>query len=88
MAGKPESEVIAQEVSALSRRVEAFERRLDEVDKVIARLEGAALTTARAMQEISKHWDAVYEAMRRAEESDLGRLLSEQDSSRPRKRKL
>ena len=35
---------------------------------MIARLEGAALTTARAMQEISQHWDAVYEAMRRAEQ--------------------
>ena len=41
------------------------------MDKVIARLEGAALTTARSMQEISHHWDAVYEAMRR-EEGDGG----------------
>lgn len=41
-----------------------------EVEKVNARLEEAALTTARAMDEISRHWDAVYEAMRRPEESD------------------
>jgi hypothetical protein len=34
---------------------------------VNARLEAAALTTARAMIEISQHWDAVYEAMRRPE---------------------
>ena len=32
-----------------------------------ARLEQAALTTARALAEISGHWDAVYEAMRREE---------------------
>ncbi len=31
-------------------------------------LEQAALTTARALQEIAGHWDAVYEAMRRVEE--------------------
>jgi len=31
-------------------------------------LEQAALTTARALQEIAGHWDAVYEAMRREEE--------------------
>ncbi len=64
-----------------------LEKRLAEVDKVTARLEGAALTTSRAMQEISKHWDAVYEAMRREEESDLGQVPSERDSPRPRKRK-
>jgi hypothetical protein len=38
-----------------------------EVENVNARLEAAALTTARAMIEISQHWDAVYEAMRRPE---------------------
>ena len=35
-----------------------------------ARLEKAAPTTARALQEISGHWDAVYEAMRREEVVD------------------
>ena len=67
MAASSESEVIAQQLSALGARIERVEARLSEVDPVIARLEGAALTTARAMQEISQHWDAVYEAMRRAE---------------------
>ena len=38
-----------------------------EVEKVNARLEEAALTTARALAEISAHWDAVYEAMRRVD---------------------
>ena len=32
-----------------------------------ARLEAAALTTARSLQQIATHWDAVYEAMRREE---------------------
>ena len=38
-----------------------------EVEAVIKRLEAAALTTARALEEVSTHWDAVYRAMRRAE---------------------
>jgi hypothetical protein len=41
---------------------------------VNARLEEAALSTARALGEVSRHWDAVYEAMRREEEeSSMGR---------------
>ena len=84
MAARSESEVIAEQVSALSDRATAIEARLGEIDNVIVRLEGAALTTARAMQEISHHWDAVYEAMRRAQEPDVGQL---RDSSRPRKGK-
>ena len=87
MASSSDSEVIAQEVSTLSGRVADIEARLAEVDKVIDRLEGAALTTSRAMQEISHHWDAVYEAMRRVEESDVGQLRGDWDSSHPRKRK-
>ena len=50
----------------LNTKVAGLESRT-EVEKVNARLEQAALTTARALQEISGHWDAVYEAMRRAE---------------------
>ena len=63
-----EFDIIAREVSGYRARLEAIERRLDEVERVNARLEAAALTTARAMNEISQHWDAVYEAMRRPEE--------------------
>jgi hypothetical protein len=63
-----ETELIAQEVSTLAEKIRALERRLGEVERVNARLEQAALTTARALQEISGHWDAVYEAMRREEE--------------------
>jgi hypothetical protein len=60
-------DIIAREVSGYRTRFEAIEKRLDDVEKVNARLEAAALTTARAMIEISQHWDAVYEAMRRRE---------------------
>ena len=64
-----DSEVIAQELSALGHKLEDIEKRLAAVEKVNTRLEEAALTTARAMKEISSHWDAVYEAMRRRDES-------------------
>ena len=70
-----EYEIIAREVSGYRARFEAIEARLAEVEKVNARLESAALTTARALREISRHWDAVYEAMRRAEDMDLSTAL-------------
>jgi hypothetical protein len=41
------------------------------IEKVNARLEEVALTTARAIGEISGRWNAVYEAMRRRDESQL-----------------
>ena len=53
------------ELSALGQRVSSLEQRLEYAEKVNAGLEEAALTTARALQEISSHWDGVYEAMRR-----------------------
>ena len=60
-------------------------RRMAEVEKVNARLESAALTTARALQEVSRHWDAVYEAMRREEErvGVVEKLEREQYGSTP-----
>ena len=64
--------MIAQELSGLGDKVRGLETRMAEVEKVNARLEDAALTTARALQEISSHWNAVYEAMRREEEEDSG----------------
>jgi predicted nuclease with TOPRIM domain len=66
-SGVTEYDIIAREVSGYRTRFEAIEKRLEDVEKVNARLEAAALTTARAMIEISQHWDAVYEAMRRPE---------------------
>jgi hypothetical protein len=68
--GMDDDEVIAKELSGLGDRVRDLERRMAEIEKVNGRLEDAALTTARSLQEISGHWDAVYEAMRRAEVKD------------------
>jgi predicted nuclease with TOPRIM domain len=70
-----DQEVIAQELSGLGGKVRDLEKRLQEVERVNARLEDAALTTARALQEISGHWDAVYEAMRRQEVVDPDKEL-------------
>jgi prefoldin subunit 5 len=67
MEASSESEVIAQELSTIAGKVGALETRLREVEAVIERLETAAETTARALEEVSSHWDAVYRAMRRAE---------------------
>lgn len=67
MEASSESEVIAQELSTIAGKVGALETRLREVEAVIERLEAAAETTARALEEVSSHWDAVYRAMRRAE---------------------
>jgi outer membrane murein-binding lipoprotein Lpp len=66
-----DSEMLAQQVSGLKDKVDSLERRMNDVERVNARLELAALNTARAMEEISKHWDAVYEAMRRAEKVNI-----------------
>lgn len=64
-------DIIAREISGYRTRFEAIEKRLEEVEQVNAGLEDAALTTARALQEISGHWNAVYEAMRRKDQSQL-----------------
>ena len=62
-----DEDVIAQELSGLRGKVRELEQRMLEVERVNAQLEDAALITARALQEVSGHWDAVYEAMRRDE---------------------
>jgi hypothetical protein len=69
-------ELIAQQLSGLAERLTGLENRMSDVlgrvadvEKMATRLEEAALITARALQEISGHWDAVYEAMRRKDES-------------------
>ena len=66
-AGSSESEVLAQELESLGQKIQAFQTRLAEIERIIRDLEAAALTTARAMEQISSHWDAVYRAMHRAE---------------------
>ena len=72
-------EVVAEELSQLAEKMRALEGRLTEVERVNARLEEAALTTARALGEVSRHWDAVYDAMRRADRIDRG-ISSERDN--------
>jgi hypothetical protein len=79
--------VVAQELSLLSKKMHAFDNRLAEVERVNARLEDAALTTARALAEISRHWDAVYDAMQRAETTETG-TLSERDNDAARRRRM
>ena len=56
---------LSEQLSGLGNRVSDVLSRMADVEKVNARLEEAALTTARALAEIAGHWDAVYEAMRR-----------------------
>ena len=65
--GDSESELLARELDHVGSKILALEARVIEVETVIKRLEAAALTTARALEEVSSHWDAVYRAMRRAE---------------------
>ena len=67
MGASSESEVLAQELSGIAGKLGALETRLREVEAVIDRPEAAAATTARALEEVSPHWDAVYRAMRRPE---------------------
>ena len=70
-------EAVAEELSKLAKRWRELEMRVAEVERVNARLEEAALTTARALGEVSHHWDAVYEAMRRERVED--EISSERD---------
>jgi hypothetical protein len=62
-----ESELLARQLDSVGSKILALEARVTEVEAIIERLETAALTTARALEEVSSHWDAVYRAMRRAE---------------------
>jgi predicted nuclease with TOPRIM domain len=73
-------EVVAEELSQLAEKMRHLEERLAEVERVNAQLEEAALTTARAMAEVSRHWDAVYDAMRRADRIDR-QISSERDNA-------
>jgi hypothetical protein len=79
-------EVVAQELSELTEKMRVFEERLAEVERVNTRLEEAALSTARALGEVSRHWDAVYDAMRRADRIDQ-EISSERDHAASRARR-
>jgi hemoglobin-like flavoprotein len=67
MRSSSESEVLAQELNNVAGKVAGLEMRTTELEVVIRRLEAAAEMTARALEEVSSHWDAVYRAMRREE---------------------
>ena len=69
--------MVAEELSQLGEKWRELEERVAEVERVNARLEEAALTTARALGEVSHHWDAVYDAMRRNRIED--EISSERD---------
>jgi hypothetical protein len=71
-------EVVAEELSHLGEKWRDLEQRVGEVETVNARLEEAALTTARALADVSRQWDAVYDAMRRADRIDE-QISSERD---------
>ena len=80
-------EVVAEELSQSSRkRWPGLEGELAEVERVNARLEEAALTTSRALGEVSRHWDAVYDAMRRANKIDR-EISSERDHAAAKARR-
>ena len=79
-------EVVAEELSKLGEKWHDLEERVAEVERVNVRLEEAALTTARSLEEVSRHWDAVYDAMRRAERIDR-EISSERDRDAARTRR-
>jgi len=77
MSTMDDYEVVAEELSQLGDKWRELEERVAEVERVNTRLEEAALTTARALAEVSHHWDAVYDAMRRDRVED--EISSERD---------
>jgi predicted nuclease with TOPRIM domain len=79
-------ELVAEELSKLAEKWRELEGRVAEVERVNSRLEEAALTTARALEEVSRHWDAVYDAMRRADRIDH-QISSERDRDAARVRR-
>ena len=78
-------EVVAEELSQLGEKLRDLEVRVAEAERVNARLEEAALTTARALGEVSHHWDAVYDAMRRGRVEDEISTERDHDAARERR---
>jgi hypothetical protein len=79
-------EVVAEELSKVAEKWHDLEQRVAEVERGNTRLEEAALTTARALGEVSRRWDAVYDAMRRADRIDK-QILSEREHDAARARR-
>jgi hypothetical protein len=61
-------QALAKQVLALTGKVEAVEERMLVVERLETQLEESALQTTRALEEISRHWDAVVTALRRESE--------------------
>jgi len=61
------AQAVLQASEHVGHKIESLEARIKDLEAVIPRLEVAAETTARALEEVSAHWDAVYRAMRRRE---------------------
>jgi predicted nuclease with TOPRIM domain len=79
-------EVLAKELSQLAEKLPDLEERVAEAERVNARLEEAALNTARGLGDVSRHWDAVYDAMGRAERIDH-QISSERDRAASKARR-
>jgi prefoldin subunit 5 len=67
MGASSEGEILAQELSNIASQIDSLTTRVAQIEAIITRLEAAAETTARGLEEVSSHWDAVYRAMRRVE---------------------
>jgi hypothetical protein len=63
-------QTLARQLLAVTARVEAVEARMGRVERLETQLEESALQTTRALEEISRHWDAVVSALRREGEAD------------------
>jgi hypothetical protein len=90
-----EIEVVAQELSVIGQKLSDFERRMAEVERVNSRLEEAALTTARALQEIrvtgtrsTRRCDARTRLKRRPSRADSAKngLTERCDAAEPRQK--
>lgn len=68
--GDQDVQALAKQVLALTGKVEAVEARMVVVERLETQLEESALQTTRALEEISRHWDAVVTALRREGERE------------------
>jgi hypothetical protein len=58
-------QALAKQVLVLTEQVERVETRMVIIERLETQLEESALQTTRALEEISRHWDAVVTALRR-----------------------
>jgi hypothetical protein len=75
-----------RELNQLAEKTRGLEERLAEVERVNTRLEETALSTALALGEVPRYWDAVYDALRRADRIEK-EISSERDQETARARR-